>query len=201
MWFWTTLVFLGKSSSALDAPGYRIVLEPALLLQRRMGKDEQSSLGVGEGRRGDYPSRMRELKKKEYLQIMCNHTNLLLRDSSSGATTWETSISLFRVLMSNVVPSPCTPIGIRFLSSSRNPDRYRPAKVVAWDDDATLYCYRVEVTMLTYGGCRDLRCSGFSTHRGSSHGLLASHHQFSQVIGLFVHCWLYICSIQGFVSV
>jgi hypothetical protein len=51
-----------------------------------MGKDEQSSLGVGEGRRGDYPSvyppRMRELKKKEYLQIMCNHPNLLLRDSS-----------------------------------------------------------------------------------------------------------------------
>ncbi|KAH9556416.1 hypothetical protein CY35_07G026300 [Sphagnum magellanicum] len=34
--------------------------------------------------------------------------------------------------------------------------------------------------MLIYGGCRDLRCSGFSTHRGSSHGLLASHHQFSQ---------------------
>jgi hypothetical protein len=82
VWIWTTSVFFGKSSSALDAPGYRIVLEPALLLQRRMGKDEQSSLGVGEGRRGDYPSRMRELKKKEYLQIMCNHTNLLLRDSS-----------------------------------------------------------------------------------------------------------------------
>jgi hypothetical protein len=49
-------------------------------------KDEQSSLGVGEGRRGVYPSfypsSMGELKKKEYLQIMCNHTNLLLRDSS-----------------------------------------------------------------------------------------------------------------------
>jgi hypothetical protein len=73
---------------------------------------------------------------------------------------------LFRVLTSNVVPSPCTPIGIRFLSSSRNRDRYRPAKVVARDDDATLYCHGVAVTMLIYGGCSDLRCSGFSTHRG-----------------------------------
>lgn len=194
VWFWTTLVLFGKSSSALDEPGYRIVLEPALLLQRRMGKkDEQSSLGVGEGRRGDYPfvypSRMRELKKKN-ISRSCAITQICFsRIHHSGATTWETSISLFRVLMSNVVPSPCTPIGIRFLSSSRNPDRYGPAKVVAWDDDATLYCHRVAVTMLIYGGCRDLRCSGFSTHRGSSHGLLASHHQFSQVIGLFVHCW------------